>query len=172
VPPLEEDNDSHGSNDANVNGTKKKETGSVSVAKWRRKKKGTAPDAVTCINTYFCVINVYMYQRNCSLVMNLGPPTKANLDGHTSPYQHVYEALLSQYLNEKNDDAALFAYPNHVFWTLTGTRCDEYGIQAINKVASSIVIQAVKSLLDTYRLLENNHINPISCSLPRFARRL
>ena len=39
MPPLEEDNDSHGSNDANVNGTKKKETGSVSVAKWRRKKK-------------------------------------------------------------------------------------------------------------------------------------
>jgi hypothetical protein len=36
----------------------------------------------------------------------------------------LYEALLSQYLDENNVDAALFAYPDHVFWTLIGTRCD------------------------------------------------
>jgi hypothetical protein len=36
----------------------------------------------------------------------------------------VYEALLGQYLDEGNDDAAMFAFPDHVFWTLTGTRLD------------------------------------------------
>ena len=36
----------------------------------------------------------------------------------------MYEALLSQYLDENNDDAALFAYSDHVFWTLTGNRRD------------------------------------------------
>ena len=57
--------------------------------------------------------------------MDLGrPPTKANLDSRTSPHRHVYEALLSQYLDENDDDAALFAYPDHVFWTLTGIRRD------------------------------------------------
>jgi hypothetical protein len=91
----------------------------------KKKAKGTAPDAVTCINTYFRVINVYMCQRNRSLVMDLGlPPTKANLDSRTSPHRHVYEALLSQYLDEDNDDAAMFAFPDHVFWTLTGVRLD------------------------------------------------
>ena len=39
-----------------------------------KKAKGTTPDAVTCINLYFCVINVYMYPRNRSLVMDLGRP--------------------------------------------------------------------------------------------------
>jgi hypothetical protein len=34
----------------------------------------------------------------------------------------VDEALLGQYLDEGNDDAAMFAFPDHVFWTLTGTR--------------------------------------------------
>jgi hypothetical protein len=29
--------------------------------------------------------------------------------------------MLSQYLDENNFDTALFAYPDHVFWTLTGT---------------------------------------------------
>ena len=57
--------------------------------------------------------------------MDLGcPPTKANLDSRTSPHRHVYEALLSQYLDKENDDAAMFAFPDHVFWTLTGIRHD------------------------------------------------
>ena len=76
VLPLDEDNVNHGSNDANDNRTKKKQTGWVSVTKRRRKKKwkGTAPDAVTCINTYFCVINVYMCQRNRSLALVASQP--------------------------------------------------------------------------------------------------
>ncbi len=94
--------------------------------KKKKRAKGTAPDAVTCINTYFCVIlNVYMCQRNRSLVMDLGrPPTKADLDRRTSPHRHVYEALFGKYLDEGNDNAAMFAFPDHVFWTLTGTRLD------------------------------------------------
>ena len=36
----------------------------------------------------------------------------------------MYEALLGHYLDEGNDDAAMFAFPDHVFWTLTGTRLD------------------------------------------------
>ena len=43
----------------------------------------------------------------------------------TSPHWHVYEALLGLYLDEWNNDAAMFAFPDHVFWTLvTGTRLD------------------------------------------------
>jgi hypothetical protein len=91
----------------------------------KKRAKGTASDAVTCINTYFCVINVYMCQRNRTLVMDLGgPPKKADLDRQTSPHRHVYEALLGQYLDEWNNDAAMVAFPDHVFWTLTGTRLD------------------------------------------------
>ena len=57
--------------------------------------------------------------------MDLGrPPTKANFDSRTSPHRHVFEALLSQYLDDGNDDAAMFAYSDHVFWTLTGVRLD------------------------------------------------
>ena len=126
IPLDDVEDDNHDSNDADDdNETKKKKMAAVSVTKRRRKKKskGTAPDVVTCINTYFRVFNVYMCQRNRSLVMDLGcPPTKANLDSRTSPHRHVYEALLSQYLDENDDDAALFAYPDHVFWTLTGIR--------------------------------------------------
>ncbi|KAI2500633.1 hypothetical protein MHU86_13854 [Fragilaria crotonensis] len=125
---LDEEDDDHGSINADDDiNTTNKETGLASVTKRRKKKKfkGTAPDAVTCINTYFRVINVYMCQKNRSLVMDLGrPPTKADLDSRTSPHRHVYEALLSQYLDENNDDAATFAFPDHVFWTLTGIRCD------------------------------------------------
>ncbi len=37
----------------------------------------------------------------------------------------MYEALLGLYLDEWNNDAAMFAFPDHVFWTLvTGTRLD------------------------------------------------
>ena len=129
--PLDEeqDKDHDGSDDRLMTTTKGrgKETRSASVTKRRRKQKskGTAPDVVTCINTYFRVINVYMCQKNRSLVMDLGrPPTKASLDSRTSPHRHVYEALLSQYLDENDDDAATFAYPEHVFWTLTGIRRD------------------------------------------------
>ena len=128
IPLDDVEDDNHDSNDADDDDeTKKKKMAAVSVTKRRRKKKskGTAPDVVTCINTYFRVINVYMCQQNRSLVMDLGrPSTKANLDSCTSPHRHVYEALLSQYLDENNDDAALFAYPDHVFWTLTGIRRD------------------------------------------------
>ncbi|KAI2492822.1 hypothetical protein MHU86_21737 [Fragilaria crotonensis] len=107
---LDEEDDDHGSINADddINMTNK-ETRLASVTKRRKKKKfkGTAPDAVTCINTYFRVINVYMCQKNRSLVMDLGrPPTKADLDSRTSPHRHVYEALLSQYLDENNNDAA------------------------------------------------------------------
>ena len=114
--------------DADDNQTKKKEGGSSAIAtKWRGKKKskGTAPDVVTCINTYFCVINVYMALKNCSIVMDLGiPQTKANLYSCMNPHRHVYKAFLSQYLDEDNDNAATFAFPDPVFWTLTGTRHD------------------------------------------------
>jgi hypothetical protein len=121
LPPLDEDDDDHDEMKTT------NETGLASVTKRRKKKKskGTAPDAATCINTYFRVINVYMCQTNRSLVMDLGrPPTKADLDSRTSPHRHVYEALLSQYLDENNDDAAMFAFPDHVFWTLTGIHRD------------------------------------------------
>ena len=90
IPLDAVEDDNHGSNDADDDDkTKKKKMAAVSVTKQRRKKKskGTAPDVVTCINTYFRVINVYMCQQNCSLVMDLGrPPTKANLDSRTSPH--------------------------------------------------------------------------------------
>ena len=80
--PLDEEHDADhddGSNDADDNDErKKKETsGSASVTKRTRSKqksKDTAPDVVTCINTYFHVINVYMCQKNRSLVMDLGRP--------------------------------------------------------------------------------------------------
>jgi hypothetical protein len=76
--------------DADDNQTKMKKGGSSAIATKRRDKKktskGTAPDVVTCINTYFCVINVYMAQKTCSIVMDLGlPQTKANLDSCMSP---------------------------------------------------------------------------------------
>ena len=119
--------------DCNNNLTRKMKKKSTELSETRKRRntspnkkaKGTAPNALTYINTYFCVINVYMCQRNCSLVMDLGcPPTKANLDGQTSPHRHVYEALFGQYLDEGNNDAAMLAYPDHVFWTLTGVRLD------------------------------------------------
>jgi hypothetical protein len=118
--------------DCDTNTKKAKNGVGLSVRKRRQNKttkkkraKGTAPDAVTCINTYFRVINVYTCQRNRSLVMDLGrPPTKADLDRRTSPHRHVYEALLGQYLDEGNDNAAMFAFLDHIFWTLTGTRLD------------------------------------------------
>jgi hypothetical protein len=57
--------------------------------------------------------------------MDLGrPPTKADLDRQTSPHRHVHEALLGQYLDEGNNNAAMFASPDHAFWTQTGTRLD------------------------------------------------
>ncbi len=48
------------------------------------------------------------------------------MDSRTSPHRHVYDALLSQYLDEDDNNAAAatFAFPDHVFWTLTGTRCE------------------------------------------------
>ena len=52
------------------------------------------------------------------------PPTKAILDSRTSPHRHVYETLLGQYLDEGNNDTAMFAYPDHVFRTRTGVRLD------------------------------------------------
>ena len=36
----------------------------------------------------------------------------------------MYRAFLSQYLDEDDNDAATFAFPDHVFWTLIGTRRD------------------------------------------------
>ena len=63
------------------------------------------------------------------------PPTKANLDSRTSPHSHVYEALLSQYVDEGNVDAVTFAFADHVFWTLAGIPDDvatefDYGLTA------------------------------------------
>jgi hypothetical protein len=57
-----------------------------------------------------------MAQKNCSIVMDLGlPQTKPNLDSRTSPHRHMYEALLSQYLDEDDHNVATFASPDHVF---------------------------------------------------------
>ena len=68
---------------------------------------------------------MYMSQKNCSIVLNLGlPQTKANLDSRMSPRCHVYKALLSQYHDKDNNAAATFSFPDHAFWTLTGTHCD------------------------------------------------
>lgn len=118
---------------------------SASRARKNKKAKGTAPNAVTCMNTYFRVINVYMCQKNRSLVMDLGrPPNKANLDSRTSPYRHVYEALLTQYLDNDDNDAAVFAFPDHVYWTLTGIGKDV----ASSEFDSSLTVNDVEAILD------------------------
>ena len=121
--------------------------GSTSATRNRKKKKpkGTAPNAVTCMNTYFRVINVYMCQKNRSLVMDLGrPPNKANLDSRTSPHRHVYEALLTQYLDNNDDDAAAFAFPDHLYWKLTGIDHDV----ASSEFDSAVTVNDFEAILD------------------------
>ncbi len=39
------------------------------TTKKNKRAKGTAPDAVTCINTYFCAINVIPYSTNDIIIL-------------------------------------------------------------------------------------------------------
>ena len=61
--------------------------------------KSTPPDAVTCINTYFRVINVYMCNKHRSDVLRLGqPPTLAELDARRFRHKFISIDLLSHIL--------------------------------------------------------------------------
>ena len=73
--------------------------------------KSTPPDAVTCINTYFRVINVYMCNKHRSDVLRLGqPPTLAKFDARRFRHKFIFDRLVVTYIDDEDDDCTILEF--------------------------------------------------------------
>lgn len=87
--------------------------------------KSTPPDAVTCINTYFRVINVYMCNKHRSDVLRLGqPPTLAELDARRFRHKFIFDRLVVTYNDDEDDDCIILAFPEDEYWDQVGIDAD------------------------------------------------
>ena len=97
------------------------------VAKKATKKKkatvakSTPPSSVTCANTYFRVINVYMCEQHRSDVLMLGqPPTMAELDVRKFRHKYIFDRLITTFLDDEDDDSNNLAFSQDPYWEQMG----------------------------------------------------
>jgi hypothetical protein len=73
------------------------------------------------MSTFFCIINVYMCEKNRTSVMRLGQaPTMAELDARQMRHHAVFLQLVKQFLDNADEDANTISFSDHEFWSYVG----------------------------------------------------